>query len=175
MSFDTKELSSLLHNQDATCISAISATLNASFDLTDVKYTNRSFGFYWGTRAESLPNNVSAEERDGSISADLLSLTPSTQYYYQAYIVLDGRMLLRENILTFTTKELTSLIQTKDAVEIKATSAVLSAKLDLTDVKYNGNIYYGFYWCRGRARGTTCSARIGTDRGAQMGTAYSAQ
>lgn len=29
--------------------------------------------------------------------------------------------------------------------------------------------------CRGRARGTTCSARIGTGRGAQMGTAYSAQ
>ena len=29
--------------------------------------------------------------------------------------------------------------------------------------------------CRGRARGTTCSARIGTGRGAQMGIAYSAQ
>lgn len=29
--------------------------------------------------------------------------------------------------------------------------------------------------CRGRARGTTCSAQIGTGRGAQMGTAYSAQ
>jgi hypothetical protein len=29
--------------------------------------------------------------------------------------------------------------------------------------------------CRGRARGTTCSAQIGTGRGGQMGTARSAQ
>ena len=30
-------------------------------------------------------------------------------------------------------------------------------------------------WCRGRARGTTCSAQMGTGRGGQMGTARSAQ
>ncbi len=29
--------------------------------------------------------------------------------------------------------------------------------------------------CRGRARGTTCSAQMGTGRGGQMGTARSAQ
>ena len=31
------------------------------------------------------------------------------------------------------------------------------------------------YLCRGRARGTTCSAQIGTGHGGQMGTARSAQ
>ena len=31
------------------------------------------------------------------------------------------------------------------------------------------------FLCRGRARGTTCSAQMGTGRGGQMGTARSAQ
>ena len=41
-----------------------------------------------------------------------------------------------------------------------------------TDVDENA---HNWAFCRGRARGTTCSAQIGTGRGGQMGTARSAQ
>ena len=141
--FTTKELSSLLHTKEATTVSAVSASLNADLDMADVQFKEKSVGFYWGDAAESLTNKVSASEGDGSISADISELAPSKQYYYQSFIILDG-IELRESVLSFTTKDMQSLLETKDASGIEATSAVLRAKLDLTDVKFK-SISYGFY------------------------------
>lgn len=45
----------------------------------------------------------------------------------------------------------------------------------LYDRSYMDIIDEIMHQCRGRARGTTCSAQIGTGRGGQMGTARSAQ
>lgn len=142
-SFTTKELSSLLHTQEATSISAVSAKLNADIDLTDVQYQTKSFGFYWGTSAGSMTNKVAASEGTGSVSADLSALNPARQYFFQAYIVLNGEEL-KESVSSFTTKDVSSLLETLDASNVESRSAVLNAKLALSDVKYS-SISYGFY------------------------------
>lgn len=142
--FKTKEVSSVIQTQDAAAISAVSAKLGASLNLTDVQYTNKSFGFYWGTSAESLGSKVNATEGNDAISADLSTLNPSKQYYFQVFASFDGKEL-KESVKSFTTKDIESILETRDASGIEATTATLNAKLDLTDVKYS-NIDYGFYW-----------------------------
>ena len=142
--FTTKDISSLIHTQDASAVSAVSAKLNASLDLTDVQYQGKSHGFYWGTTAESITSKVTSTESEGALSALLSSLTPSKQYYYQAYITLDSKEL-KDDVRSFTTKDLATILETKDASDILATGATLNAKLDLTDVIYSGKSY-GFYW-----------------------------
>lgn len=153
MEFTTKELSSLLHTQEATAISAVSAKLNADMDMTDVQYKSKAFGFYWGPSAESVIGKVTATEGEGTTFADLSALAPSTQYFYQAFVVLDGKEL-KETVLSLSTKNLESLLETKEATDIEATSAKLNAKLDLTDVNYN-SISYGFYWGTSEASQST--------------------
>ena len=142
--FTTKDLSSLLHTLGATSISAVSACLNASLDLTDVHYVSKSLGFYWGSSTESVNSKVAAKEGSGSISTDLSKLTPSKEYFFQAFIMLDGKEYM-EDVSSFTTKEVASLLETRDASGVEATTATLNAKLDLTDVQYK-SITYGFLW-----------------------------
>ena len=142
--FTTKDLSSLLHTLGAMSISAVSACLNASLDLTDVHYVSKSLGFYWGDSAESVNSKVIAQEGSGSIAADLLGLTPSKEYFFRAYIVLDGKEYM-EDVFSFTTKDVASLLETRDASGVEATTATLNAKLVLTDVQYK-SITYGFLW-----------------------------
>ena len=142
--FTTKALSSMLHTKEATSVSAVSACLNATLDLTDVRYESKSLGFYWGSSAESVNTKLTSREGSNSISADLLSLTPSKEYYFRAYIVLDGKEY-KEEVVSFTTKDIESILGTLDATGIEATKASLNAKLDLSDVKYS-SISYGFYW-----------------------------
>ena len=142
--FTTKELSSLLHTLGATSISAVRVCLNASLDLTDVHYVSKSLGFYWGDSAESVNSKVTAQEGSGSIAADLLGLTPSKEYFFRAYIVLDGKEYM-EDVFSFTTKDVASLLETRDASGVEATKATLNAKLDLTDIQYT-NLAYGFLW-----------------------------
>lgn len=142
--FKTNEVSSVIQTQDAAAISAVSAKLNASFDLKDMRYTSKSFGFYWGTSAESLGSKVTATEGNGAFSADLSALNPSKQYYFQAFASFDGKEL-KEAVKSFTTKDIGTILETRDASGIEASTATLNAKLDLTDVKYS-SIDYGFYW-----------------------------
>ena len=142
--FTTKELSSMLHTKGATSISAVSACLNAGLDLTDVQYENKSLGFYWGSSPEALNSKVTAKEGSSSISADISELAPSKDYYFRAFFVLDGKEYTEE-VLSFKTKDIESILGTFDATDIEATKASLNAKLDLTDVKYSSK-NYGFYW-----------------------------
>ena len=144
MEFSTKTLSSMIHTTDASSLSAVSGKLNSNLDLTDVQYATKSFGFYWGTEPSALSNKAVAAEGEGAISASLSVLSPSTQYYFQAFAVLDEREL-KEDVQSFTTEDLSSLLETKDATDIEATSAILNAKLDLTDVLYE-SLEYGFHW-----------------------------
>lgn len=142
--FKTKDVSSVIQIQDAAAISAVSAKLSANLTLTDVQYTSKSFGFYWGTSAESLVSKVTASEGNDAISTDLSKLNPSKQYYFQAFASFDGKEL-KGAVKSFTTKNIESILETRDASGIEATTATLNAKLDLTDVKYD-SIIYGFYW-----------------------------
>lgn len=75
---------SVIQTHDATAISAVSARLCANLDLTDMRYANNSFGFYWGTNTESLYNKVTANVGESAITADLSALKPDTQYFFQS-------------------------------------------------------------------------------------------
>ena len=141
--FKTKELSSMLHTLEASKVSAVSAKLNASLSLTDVKYGSVSMGFYWGSDKGALTENVTASEEENVIVATLSELNPAMEYYFQAFALFDGKEY-KEEVVSLTTKDLDSILETKEASEIEATKATLNAKLDLTDVNY-GSITYGFY------------------------------
>lgn len=149
--FTTKGLSSMLHTHAATSISSVSACLNASLDLTDVKYKTKSFGFYWGSSDDLINSKVTAQEGNGMISSDLLNLTPSREYFFRAYIVLDDKEY-KDDVVSFTTKDIDSILVTLDASNVEAAKAILNAKLDLSDVKYSSKTY-GFYL------GTTANAQ----------------
>ena len=92
--FTTKELSSLIHTLEATNISAVSARVNFSVDMTDVQCENYSYGLYYGLASNSSPKKLVASTGTDSISAvsvsaDWSKMAPSTNYSFQAYIVLD--------------------------------------------------------------------------------------
>ena len=154
-SFTTKALSLMIHTEDASNISAVSAMMNATYDLTDVQYTSKTIGIYYGTSAKSLSKTYVAEisSTSGEISENWLVLKPATEYFYQAYIKLDNK-LYKEEIKSFTTNELSSMLETKDASDIAPTSAKMNAKLDLTDVQYTTK-EYGFYWGTSKDSQTT--------------------
>ncbi|MBP5539782.1 MAG: Ig-like domain-containing protein [Bacteroidales bacterium] len=147
MSFTTKELSSMLHTEDASNISAVSAILNATYDLTDVQYTNKTIGIYYGTSAETMSETFVAEPSSpkGSISENWTLLDPEQTYYCQSYIILDGKEY-KESVKSFTTKPISSMIHTEDASKISAVSAAINASYDLTNIQYTNKtigIYYG--------------------------------
>ena len=169
MSFTTKALSSMIHTEDASNVSAVSAVMNATYDLTDVQYTSKTIGIYYGTSAKSLSKTYVAEisSTSGEISENWLVLKPATEYFYQAYIKLDNK-LYKEEIKSFTTNELSSMLETKDASDIAPTSAKMNAKLDLTDVQYTTK-EYGFYWGTSKDSQTTY-----VKGGEPAGNAYSA-
>ena len=141
--FRTKDLSSMLHTQEASAVSAVSAQLNSLLDLTDVLFETREAGFYWGESAQSLENKLIASDAPGTAWASLTGLTPAQEYFFQPYLVLDGRSF-QEEVMSFTAKDLSSMLETLEATDVSATAARLNARLDLTDVAYK-DIAYGFY------------------------------
>lgn len=101
--FITKEFASLLETKGPTEIKASSATLNAKLDLTDVHYYSLSYGFYWGTSETSQnTNRVGGEIIDNAYSSILNNLSHKTQYWYKAYVKLDGQTCYGD-VRTFTT------------------------------------------------------------------------
>ena len=101
--FTTKALSELLETLDAKNVEATSASLNAKLDLTDVKYSNKAYGFYWGT-SESTQNAKleGGEIKDNAFSAPLTNLSHKTQHWFKAYVILDERTFFGD-VKTFTT------------------------------------------------------------------------
>ena len=103
MDFTTKDAASLLETKDAGGIEATKAVLNAGIGLTDVKYDSITYGFYWGTSANSQTTFI----KGGDIAADAFSaaltgLSHNTQYWYKAYVKLDSQAFYGE-VKTFTT------------------------------------------------------------------------
>lgn len=119
--FTTKALESLLVTNDPTEIEATSAKLNAKLDLTDIKYSNISYGFYWGTSEASQNTNLKGGDiADNAFSSSLANLSHKTQYWYKAYVNLDSQTLYGE-VKTFTT----------DVVPVESVS------LDKTEYTFN--------------------------------------
>ena len=103
MEFTTKVLSSILENKDASDIEATCAVLNAKLDLTDVQYNSLSYGFLWGDSESSIDTDLKGGEITGNaFSSTLTGLTHKTQYWFKAYVQLDGQSFYGE-IRTFTT------------------------------------------------------------------------
>ena len=118
--FTTKEISSVLETLDATGVEATSAILNAKLDLTDVKYENIRYGFYWGTSESSQDTFINGEAKDKAMTASMTGLNHKTQYWYKAYVKLDNQSFFGE-VKTFTT----------DVVKVESVS------LDKTEYTFN--------------------------------------
>lgn len=138
--FKTKESASLLSTLDASDVSATSAILNASLNLTDVQYSSVNYGFEWGT-SESLQDKVIKVEKtgDSSFYQVITGLYHQTQYWYKAYLKLDGQTFYGD-VKTFTTGvipvESVSLDITEQSINAIGNTLTLKAAvlpIDATD------------------------------------------
>ena len=133
----------------AESISAISVVLKGKANLGTSAASDLKVGFQYSTSAGILPSNsttVDADDADANYNYTkaLTGLNPGTTYYFRSFVRQNGQDTYGET-KEFTTKEFETLLETKDAADVEATSATLNGKLDLTDVKYS-SISYGFYW-----------------------------
>lgn len=134
---------------EANHISAISAVLAGKANLGSTVAADLKVGFHYSKSAGILPSNsttIEATDADANYNytASITGLEPDTKYYFRSFILQNGQYTYGETI-SFTTKDVASMLETKDASDIEATKASLNAKLDLTDVQYN-SLDYGFLW-----------------------------
>ncbi len=116
-SFTTKELSSMLETKDAFDIAPTSAKMNAKLDLTDVQYTTKEYGFYWGTSKDSQTNYVEGGEiAETTYFAPLSGLYPTSQYWFKSYLKIDGQAFFGEvKVLSTAVMPVTSVSLGKTA------------------------------------------------------------
>ncbi|MCR4566365.1 MAG: Ig-like domain-containing protein [Bacteroidales bacterium] len=130
-------------------ISAVSVVLQGKANLDSSVPSDLMVGFQYSLSQGILPSNsttVEATDADAkyNYSTGITGLKPGTTYYFRSIVKMSGNNHYGET-MSFTTKPLTSMFETKDATEVGPTSAILNAKLDLTDVQSSG-IERGFYW-----------------------------
>ena len=140
-------------------ISAISALLQGKANLGNSASSDLKVGFQYSKSAGILPSNsttIEATDADANYNytASITALEPATKYYFRSFIRQNGQDTYGET-KEFTTNDVASLLETKEASGVEATKATLNAKLDMTDVLYK-SLAYGFLW------GTTESA-LNTD------------
>ena len=134
---------------EAKNVSAISAVLAGKANLGSSVALDLKFGFQYSKSAGILPSNsttIESTDADASYNytAAITGLDPETKYYFRSFVRQNGQDTYGET-LEFTTKDVTSLMETKDASAVEATKATMNAKLDLTDVQYK-SLAYGFLW-----------------------------
>lgn len=140
--FTTKDVASLIETRDASGVEASKATLNAKLDLTDVQYMTMAYGFLWGTSESALNTDIKCTEiKDSAISTPLTKLYYKTQYWYNAYVMLDGQTFYGE-VKTFTTLSYT-------AVAGEAVDLGLSVKWSSTNLGATSPSDYGDYFAWG--------------------------
>ena len=130
-------------------VTAISVVLQGKANLGNSVASDLKVGFQYSTSAGILPSNsttLEAQDADAdyNYTAVLSGLVPETTYYFRSFVRQNGQDVYGET-KSFTTKDVASLLETKDATGITADSAVLNGKLDLTDIKYN-EFSFGFLW-----------------------------
>lgn len=90
---------------EATEIEANSARLHAKIDFAGVNWASVNFGFYWGTTEDAEGTYTMGEgflDETNTYSAAITGLTPETEYWFKAYMEIDGQPYIGE-ILHFTT------------------------------------------------------------------------
>lgn len=130
-------------------ISAISALLQGKANLGNSASSDLKVGFQYSKSAGILPSNsttIEATDADASYNytAAITGLDPETKYYFRSFVRQNGQDTYGET-KEFTTKDVASLLETKEASGVEATMATLNAKLDLSDVLYKSSAY-GFLW-----------------------------
>lgn len=91
---------------EATEIEANSARLHAKIDFAGVRWASVNFGFFWGTSEKTEGTYTMGEgvlDEDNAYWAEITGLTPETEYWFKAYMEIDGQPYIGE-ILHFTTK-----------------------------------------------------------------------
>lgn len=102
--FTSKELSSLLETAPASGIEQKAAVLNASLNLTGVHFSSFSFGFLWGQKDAYEGQEIKAEViAEKAFSAGLDKLSCGTEYWYKAFLTLDGHSFFGD-VVSFTTE-----------------------------------------------------------------------
>ena len=134
---------------EANHISAISAVLAGKANLGSTVASDLKVGFQYSKSAGILPSNsttVEATDADENYNytTSITGLEPDTKYYFRSFVRQNGQDTYGET-KSFNTKDVASMLETKDASDIEATKATLNAKLDLTDVQYK-SLDYGFLW-----------------------------
>ena len=131
-------------------ISAASAVLKGKAIVkTDPESVVYGFQYYkltGSTSAMAMTIISTNKDETSEYSVALTGLEPDTSYKYWSFVRQNGRDTFGETG-EFTTTGIETLIETKDATEISATSATLNASADLADVglAYK-DISYGFLW-----------------------------
>ncbi|MCQ2184166.1 MAG: Ig-like domain-containing protein [Bacteroidales bacterium] len=140
--FSTKSIYKLISTAIAGNISTSGATLNAKLDLGGKPASEVEYGFKWGMNKDNLNRTVVSHNLDGgAYSATLSDLSLNTEYYYQAYVTLDGATLFGD-IVKFSTFDDISVIVT-DYDRVSSISAQISGQFYLpSDIKA-GNAEYG--------------------------------
>ena len=134
---------------EAKNVSAISAVLAGKANLSSTVASDLKVGFQYSKSAGILPSNsttIEATDADAfyNYTAAITGLDPETKYYFRSFVRQNGQDSYGET-KEFTTKDVTSLLETRDASGVEAAKAMLNAKLDLTDVLYK-SLAYGFLW-----------------------------
>jgi uncharacterized protein YjdB len=130
-------------------VSAVSVVLKGKANLGNTSSSDLKVGFQYSKSAGILPSNsITVEVKDAdanyNYTTTITGLEPETIYYFRSFVRQNGQDTYGET-KSFTTKDIVSLLETKNASDIETTSATLNAKLDLTDISYR-SITYGFYW-----------------------------
>mgnify|MGYP000846988113 CR=1 FL=1 len=120
----------------ASNISGVSATLAATYDLSNALYEKGEFGVCYGT--SSNPTNLSlGDMTEGNVSVVISSLQSNTKYYYRGYAKLDGKVYYGE-VKNFTTAQFVKAAQISN---ISPISAAATAGYDLTDAVFKNAVY----------------------------------
>lgn len=134
---------------EANHVSAISAVLVGKANFGSTLAADLQVGFQYSTSAGILPSNsTSVEAMDAdenyNYTASITGLEPDTKYYFRSFVRQNSQYTYGET-KSFTTMDVASILETRDASAVEATKATLNAKLDLTDVQYK-SLTYGFLW-----------------------------
>ena len=134
---------------EAKNVSAVSAVLAGKANLGSTVASDLKVGFQYSKSAGILPSNsttIEATDADAAYNytAAISGLDPNTKYYFRSFVRQNSQDTYGET-KEFTTKDITSLLETEDASGVEATKATLNARLDLTNVQYE-SAAYGFLW-----------------------------
>ena len=142
LQFTTEAILPTVQTLSATDIISSGATLNANV-ISNGGATITAHGFYWGTTADNLVNNILSDGIENDFSVNLTGLTYATTYYYKAYATNSVGTAYGE-VIQFTTDAILPTVQTLSATDITSSGATLNGSI-MSDGGATITAR-GFYW-----------------------------